>query len=214
MRKRPPDDAPGLFDAAETLGRSFETLDLPDAEVLFYPHFFTGAESDALFAELHATIPWKQEKIKLYDKVYDVPRLTAWHGDEGKSYTYSGIKVDPYPWTPPLLTIKKAVEAASGVSFNSVLLNLYRDGKDSVSWHSDDEPELGKNPVIGSVSLGATRTFQLRHKKEKELLRKVRLGQGSYLLMKGPTQHFWVHQISKEAGVSGARINLTFRIIH
>src|SRR5262249_24736355 len=147
--------------------------------------------------KLMETINWKQEKIKLYGKPIDLPRLTAWYGDEGKSYTYSGIKVDPEPWTADLLDIKQEIETVSGTSFNSVLLNLYRGELNSVAWHSDDEPELGTNPVIGSVSFGATRSFQLRHKQNKKLRVNINLTHGSYLLMKGPTQHCWQHQVPK-----------------
>ena len=149
----------------------------------------------------------------IYGKEIDLPRLTAWYGDEGKNYSYSGIKVVPMKWTPTLLEIKSKIELVSGVIFNSVLLNYYRTGKDSVSWHSDDEPELGKNPPIGSVSFGAKRPFQLKHIENKNLKGTVELTNGSFLLMKGPTQHFWQHQIPKTTKQIGERINLTFRII-
>jgi alkylated DNA repair dioxygenase AlkB len=185
----------------------------PDAEVLFLPAFFSRPESDALFQALRDSTPWKQETITLYGKTVPLPRLTAWHGEQGKTYSYSGISADAVPWTPALLTIKERIEAASGVIFNSVLLNLYRNGRDSVSWHSDDEPELGTNPVIGSVSFGETRAFQFRHKKERHLRRQLELAHGSYLLMRGPTQHCWQHQVPKTRGPCGPRINLTFRVI-
>jgi alkylated DNA repair dioxygenase AlkB len=191
-----------------------ETLVLPDAEVIYYPTFFPQAQSDGYYQALLDSTNWKQEQIQLHGKPIALPRLTAWYGDEGKSYRYSGIKQDPNPWTPTLLAIKQAIEAVSGVRFNSVLLNLYRGERDSVAWHSDDEPELGSNPVIGSVSFGATRSFQLRHKQNRELRRQVELSHGSYLLMKGPTQHHWQHRVPKASGARGSRINLTFRIIH
>ena len=146
-----------------------ENLVMPDAEVILYRTFFSEPQSDTFLRELLETTNWRQEKIKFFGKPVDLPRLTAWYGDEGKSYRYSGIQVNPDPWTPTLLAIKQEIEAVSGVVFNSVLLNLYRGERDSVAWHSDDEPELGTNPVIGSVSFGETRTFQLRHKKNKEL---------------------------------------------
>jgi len=191
-----------------------ETPLLPDAEVLFYPAFFELAESDALFEELTHDIAWKQETIKIMGSDVLTPRLTAWYGDEGKSYIWSGITQHPHPWTPALLRMKERVEAAAAVRFNSVLLNLYRDGRDSVGWHSDDEPELGENPVIASVSLGATRVFQFKHKHNPDLRHQIELTHGSLLLMRGATQHFWKHQIPKTAKPTGPRINLTFRVIH
>jgi alkylated DNA repair dioxygenase AlkB len=137
-----------------------EALAMPDAEVLFYPSLFAPAESDDLFQQLSTTIEWEQRHINLPVGKVPLPRLTAWYGDAGKSYTYSGMTFYPHEWTPQLLQIKHQVEHVSGVQFNSVLLNLYRHEQDSVSWHSDDEPDLGKNPVIASVSLGSVRPFQ------------------------------------------------------
>ncbi len=194
-------------------------LDIPDAEVYLYPSLFAPRDADALLSALRKEIAWKQEKIKLYGREHAIPRLTAWYGDQNTTYVYSGIKVEASPWTASLLKIKETVELVSAVAFNSVLLNLYRDGSDSVSWHSDDEPELGDNPVIGSVSLGAERPFHMKHKtkmdKDGERLAKpIPLTHGSYLLMKGPTQHHWVHQIPKSKKDVEERINLTFRVIH
>ena len=188
-------------------------LEMSDAEVDFYPSLFNLVESDALFTELQNNIDWKQEQIKFYGKMIDLPRLTAWYGDDGKSYKYSGITVEPNEWIETLLRIKTKIEAVSNVRFNSVLLNLYRGERDSVSWHSDDEPELGRNPVIGSVSFGAVRNFQFKHRLNPELRQKLDLTHGSFLLMKGPTQHFWQHQIPKTTKSLGVRINLTFRVI-
>lgn len=190
-----------------------ETLNMPDAEVLFYRDFFTASESDAFFQDLSQKIAWKQESIRFSGKVIPLPRLTAWYGDAGKSYRYSGITVHPEPWTPTLLQIKGRVEEVSVVQFNSVLLNFYRGERDSVSWHSDDEPELGTNPVIASVSFGAARKFQFKHKHNADLRSAVELTHGSLLLMRGATQHFWKHQIPKTTKPLGPRINLTFRII-
>lgn len=190
-----------------------EVLIMPDADVRLYRSLFTQEESDRIFTQLQQQTHWKQEFIKLYGKPVAIPRLTAWYGDEGKSYTYSKIKMTPDPWTSTLLEIKSKIEAVSGVTFNSVLLNLYRDGKDSVAWHSDDEPELGKNPSIGSVSFGAARRFMFKHKQQKDLKQEVKLTHGSFLLMQGLTQHFWLHQIPKTAKPLQPRINLTFRVI-
>ncbi|WP_341733881.1 alpha-ketoglutarate-dependent dioxygenase AlkB [Microcoleus sp. EPA2] len=184
-----------------------------DGEVIFYPNLFSIQESDRLFSALHSSVKWRHDTIHIYGKKIPLPRLTAWYGDEGKSYIYSGIQQHPEPWTPTLTSIKLKAEEISKITFNSVLINLYRDGKDSVSWHSDDEPELGKNPIIASISLGGTRRFSLRHKTSKDYKIDIDLPKGSLLLMKGETQHFWKHQIAKTAKSVEPRINLTFRVI-
>jgi alkylated DNA repair dioxygenase AlkB len=204
-----------LFEVVEQTSTKqyFERSIIHESDIILYRTFFTKAKSDVFFEALSVGINWKQEQIKLYGKHIDFPRATAWYGDEGQSYTYSGITVLPNPWTPVLLEIKKEVESVSGVAFNSVLLNLYRSERDSVAWHSDDEPELGRDPVIGSVSFGATRRFQLKHKRDKSLREQIDLPHGSYLLMRGATQHSWLHQVPKETKPRGPRINLTFRVI-
>ncbi len=187
---------------------------MPDGEVIIYRNFFDELESDQLFDELLDSINWRQDKIKMFGKEVKLPRLTAWYGDQGKSYKYSGINMNPDTWTPTLLSIKEKVEKVVELNFNSVLLNLYRNGKDYVSWHSDDEPELDRNPIIASVSFGETRRFQLKHKSNKDLdTVEVALTHGSLLFMKGATQHFWKHQVPKTSKVLTERINLTFRII-
>ena len=198
---------------ADTEGRFLQTLDLPEAEVVLYPAFFSASEADRLLRELRDTTAWRQETIKFYGKKIDVPRLTAWYGDEGTSYIYSGIKNVPLPWTAALMEVKRSVERPAGVVFNSVLLNRYRTGKDSVSWHADDEPEFGEQPVIASVSFGGTRSFQFKHKKQKELKASVELTHGSLLIMRGGTQANWLHQIPKTAKPVEERLNLTFRAI-
>lgn len=187
-------------------------ISIPDSDILHFNGLFGSSDADDLFARLKTEIQWQQEKIKLYGQVHDLPRLTAWYGDPDKTYTYSGIVVDSLPWTQSLLEIKGKIEEISGVTFNSVLLNRYRNGADSVSWHADDERELGENPVIGSVSFGEVRPFQLKHKTEDEKT-KILLGHGSYLLMQGPTQRYWLHQIPKSKKILSERINLTFRRI-
>jgi len=189
------------------------SLDLPNADVLFYPAFFPAAEADRLLRELRDSTAWRQDTIMFFGKTVDVPRLTAWYGDEGTRYTYSGIENVSLPWTPPLLEVKRAVEPASGVVFNGVLLNRYRTGRDSVSWHSDDEPEFGEQPVIASVSFGGNRTFQLRHKRRKDLKADVELTHGSLLFMRGGTQANWLHRVPKTSRPVGERLNLTFRRI-
>ncbi len=163
-------------------------ISIPDTELMFYPSYFSQQESDIILENLLTEINWRQDKIKLYGKEMNIPRLTAWYGDEGKSYTYSHITMNPIPWTPVLLSIKQRVEEIANISFNSVLINLYRYGQDSMGWHSDDEPELGKNPIIASVSFGGTRKFQLRHRFNKTLKKvEINLTHGSLLMMEGKT---------------------------
>lgn len=186
-------------------------LDVPDATVLFYPRFFTPEDGDRLFSALRDTAAWKQERLKFFGKEVDQPRLTAWYGDAGTEYTYSGLRLVPLPWSPPLVEIKDAVEAAAQARFNSVLLNLYRDNKDSVGWHADDEHGLGPNPTIASVTFGATRTFQLKHKRDAALRRGVELTHGSLLVMADGTQANWLHRVPRTTTPTGPRINLTFR---
>lgn len=202
-----------LFSPSTEWSESFCEFEMPDAEVSLYAALFSQTEAKQLFAELRRDIVWRQEQIKLYDQVHAIPRLTAWYGEPNKSYTYSGIKSEPLPWIPALLQIRERIERVSNIRFNSVLLNLYRDGSDSVAWHADDEPELGRNPVIGSVSLGQARAFQMKHKFDKTEKRSIELNSGSYLLMKGATQHNWLHQIAKSQRPLGQRINLTYRVV-
>ncbi|MEB3335955.1 MAG: alpha-ketoglutarate-dependent dioxygenase AlkB [Leptolyngbyaceae bacterium] len=192
-----------------------EALTFLEGEMVFYSRVFSSQESDRLYTELAQTIQWRQDQIQMFGKLIPLPRLTAWYGDPGKSYTYSGIQMSPEPWTSALLEIKSRIEPLAGVQFNSVLLNQYRTGQDSMGWHSDDEPELGQNPVIGSVSLGGTRRFLLRHKHQKHRERlTLDLTDGSFLLMQGSLQHHWQHHIPKTSQAVPPRINLTFRVIY
>nr|WP_206077672.1 alpha-ketoglutarate-dependent dioxygenase AlkB [Pontibacter sp. SGAir0037] len=185
---------------------------LPDAEVYYSPHFFSREESDNYLQELQQQVNWKQENIKLFGKEQPMPRLTAWYGDKG--YTYSGLQNAPQPWLPVLLQLKERVEQVSGAQYNSVLLNLYRTGQDSMGWHADDEKELGQEPDIASVSFGIPRKFGFRHRFRKELKNVyLVLEHGSLLLMKGATQHYWQHALPKTGKAVGIRINLTFRNI-
>ncbi len=180
-------------------------------EAFLFPQFFSPAECHVYYHELLNGIEWKQEPIKIFGKEVMQPRLTAWYGN--KPYTYSGITMQPIPFTPALLAIKEKIEPVAGVNFTSALLNLYRDGKDSMGWHRDNEKELGINPVIGSVSFGGARTFKLRNYQNKKELRTMELTNGSFLLMSGQTQHYWEHQIPKTSKNTGPRINITFRVI-
>lgn len=188
-------------------------FDVPDAEIIYYPRFFEALESDELYQELLQSIPWQQDDIKVFGKIHAQPRLTALFGNEGKSYSYSKINMQPHPWNQLLLYLKQKVAAVSETEFTTVLLNLYRDGKDSNGWHADNEKELGKNPIIASLSFGAARYFHLQHNNIKEMKIKLLLEHGSLLIMKGTTQHFWKHQIPKTAKPIDPRINLTFRVI-
>jgi alkylated DNA repair dioxygenase AlkB len=193
---------------------SFERIPIADGEVYYLGKLELGWDDHAVFNQLIAEVPWRQERILVWGKMHLQPRLVAWYGDRGSDYTYSGITLTPLPWTELLLEIKGRVETVTAASFNSVLLNYYRDNRDSMGFHSDDEPELGLRPVIASLSLGEERTLILKHKLNK-LARPVRLklASGSLLLMKGETQKYWTHGIAKESRPCGPRINLTFRQI-
>jgi alkylated DNA repair dioxygenase AlkB len=188
-------------------------FNLPDADITYYPGIFTVEKANQLFTKLKTEIPWQQDNISVFGRKYAQPRLTALIGNEGKPYSYSNIIMQPHKWNAVLLFIKNEVEEICHEQFTTVLLNLYRDGKDSNGWHADNEKELGQNPVIASVSLGAERNFHLQHNTIKEAKLKINLEHGSLLVMKGKTQHFWKHQIPKTTKPIGERINLTFRII-
>lgn len=184
-----------------------------DGEVYLFTNAFTRAESDHYLDALQKEIAWKQEPIKVFGKEVLQPRFTAWYGDPGKAYSYSGIIMKPLFWTNSLQSIKKKVEHITGHTYNSCLLNLYRNGNDSMGWHRDNEKELGTNPVIASLSFGATRTFQFRNYKNNKEKISVELLSGSILLMSGNTQTFWQHALPKTRAVTDIRINLTFRNI-
>ena len=183
-------------------------------EVFYYPDFLSAQESHSFFERLLAETNWQQDQITIFGKTMDIPRLTALYGTEGSPYSYSGITMVPNGWTETLLEIKRRIEAIAAVEFTTVLINLYRDGRDSNGWHSDDEKELGTNPVIGSVSFGAERNFKFRFIKDKTIKRDLILTSGSLVLMRGETQHNWQHEIPKSKKVTIPRINLTFRVIH
>jgi alkylated DNA repair dioxygenase AlkB len=189
-----------------------EFISIQNGEYIYIPNFFDKRKSDCYFDTLRNQIEWKQEKMNMYGKTLMFPRLTAWYGDNNKPYSFSGITLTPNQWTKTLLDIKDKIEPKCNVIFNSVLLNLYRNEKDSISWHTDAEKELGKNPVIASVNFGAERKFQLRHIETKERI-EINLEHGSLLIMQGELQHYWQHQIPKTKNKVGERINLTFRVI-
>jgi alkylated DNA repair dioxygenase AlkB len=180
-----------------------------DGEALFYADFL----GNEYFELLKSEINWKQEGMKMYGKEVLFPRLTAWYAEGGKTYKYSGLINIPEEFTPSLLKIKEALELEIGKKFNSALLNYYRNGQDSMGWHADDEPDLGREPVIGSVSLGARRRFDFRKKSDHRSKFSVVLDSGDVIIMRGITQNLWEHQIPKQPKVHEARINLTFRYI-
>lgn len=188
-------------------------LDLPDAEIIYYPQLFDKEQADTIYYELLKEIAWQQDLITVFGKTHPQPRLTALYGNDGKPYSYSNITMQPKPWNSLLQKIKYYIEASTECQFTTVLLNQYRDGKDSNGWHADNEKELGTNPIIASLSLGAERVFQLKHNTISEAKKNIILEHGSLLLMKGSTQHFWKHQIPKTTKPIGNRINLTFRSI-
>ena len=193
-----------------TLNRGLTVVE--NGSYIFLPNYFSASESDVLLSKLKNNIDWKQESMNMYGKQLNFPRLTAWYGDSDKPYSFSGITLSPQPWNEELLEIKNKIEPKASVNFNSVLLNRYRNGSDSISWHTDAEKELGKNPLIASVSFGATRKFQLRHILTKEKI-EIELTHGSLLIMQGELQHFWQHQIPKTTQNITERISLTFRHI-
>jgi alkylated DNA repair dioxygenase AlkB len=192
----------------------FQRLPAGDADLLYKSRIDVGVPTAAVLAELTERTPWRADSVVVWGKTYPQPRLTAWYGDEDARYEYSGLGLDPLPWTARLLAIKAGVEQAAGSRFNSVLLNYYRNERDSMGMHSDDEPELGALPVIASLSLGETRTLVFRHRSDRSRKPvRIELGDGSLLLMRGLTQRNWKHGIAKERRPCGARINLTFRRI-
>lgn len=188
-------------------------LKLPNSTISYIPNFLSTTIADRYFNILKNTTPWQQDDIKVFGKVYAQPRLTALYGNNDKPYSYSNITMQPQSFTKELLEIKQQIETKTEAVFTTCLLNLYRDGKDSNGWHADNEKELGKNPVIASITLGQERMFHLKHRNDKTLKHKIVLEHGSLLVMQGETQQHWLHQIPKTAKPIGERINLTFRVI-
>jgi alkylated DNA repair dioxygenase AlkB len=186
-------------------------LKLPNAELIYIPDFYQFEDANNYFRLLKNTTIWEQDDITVFGKTYKQPRLTALFGTNAQTYNYSNITMHPKPFTDTLLDIKTKIETKSEAAFNTVLLNLYRDGQDSNGWHADNEKELGNNPIIASVSFGAERPFHFKHRTLKSERHKLNLAHGSLLIMKGEMQHYWLHQIAKTKKVIGERLNLTFR---
>lgn len=180
-------------------------------DVLYQPTWLSQEEAQAVMHALCTEVNWKQETMATPGGQVALPRLTAWQGEPGAVYVYSGIRNTPSAWTPAVQMLRERLEQTTGARFNSVLLNRYRGGNDSMGWHADDEPELGAEPVIASLSLGATRTFEFRHRRKMLPVERYALASGSLLVMRGQTQQHWNHRVPKEPGVHGERINLTFR---
>ena len=183
-------------------------------EFCYYKNFYDIDSSKIILNNLHSNIKWTNDEVKMYGKSLILKRRVAWYANNGKSYTYSGFKKGPFPFTKELNTIKAKVEKKTNIVFNSVLLNEYEDGQVGMGWHSDDEKELGKNPTIASLSFGASRDMLFKSKNNPSLkVIKILIENGSLLVMKGKTQHFWQHSIPKRLKVKQRRINLTFRTI-
>ena len=181
-----------------------------DGSAVLHEDVFDEVETNRLSDQLHKEIPWEQRQIRMFNKLIDQPRLVSWFGDPESSYTYSGLTLEPHPWTATVDECRSRCEALAGVSFNSGLANLYRDGQDTVSWHSDNEPELGPEPIIASVSFGTARRFDFRHISGEPTI-KTELQSGSIVVMSGRSQSHWKHQIARTKRVTTPRINLTFR---
>lgn len=188
-------------------------LQFGDGEIYYYPEFLSGEEANKLFAYLRENMPWKQDQVRVFGKWYPQPRLTALTAINENPYSYSGLTLNPFKMPAEIRDLKVRIEEISRAEFTSCLLNLYRDGRDSNGWHADDEKELGKNPVIASLSLGEERMFHLKHRTDKSRKHKMKLENGSLLIMAGSTQHNWLHAIPKTSKPVGERINLTFRYI-
>ena len=192
---------------------ALSALPLADAELAFDPHWLGADEADALFAALRAQVAWEVHRIRLFGREVDSPRLSCWIGDPDASYRYSGVRFEPRSWPDTLRPVRVRLEQTLGQGFNSVLANLYRDGRDAMGWHSDAEPELGARPVIASISLGAARRFAFRHRQQPERKLSLELPHGSLLVMAGDTQRFYRHSLPRTVRPVGERINLTFRRI-
>ena len=189
---------------------SVKTLPLAEADVKYYSRAIATDSANHYFHVLKQELPWRQDAIRLFGKSIDIPRLQSWHGDPQCTYTYSNLTLKPNPWTDSLQRLKALCETLSNTSFNCVLANWYRDGNDSMSFHADDEADLGINPTIASVTLGEARPFVFKHKESKATYTQV-LEHGSVLIMAGTTQSHYLHGIAKTAKPIGGRINLTFR---
>ncbi len=183
------------------------------ADVQHLAAWLPSAQADAVMHALLTQVPWETHRIRMFGRWLDSPRLSCWMGDAEAHYRYSGADFAPHPWAPAVRELREQLQLGCDGSFNSVLLNCYRDGRDSMGWHSDDEPELGPTPLIASLSLGVSRRFLLRRRDDPAQKAEYLLGHGDLLLMRGHCQRDYQHALPKTARVSGERINLTFRQI-
>lgn len=190
-----------------------ERIDLPGADLRYDAQAYPRTRADAVLAALREEIAWAPHRLRIFGRDVEAPRLSCWIGDADAVYTYSGTRFEPRPWTPTVAALREDLHRRLGVRFNSVLANLYRDGRDSMGWHSDDEPELGPEPLIASLSFGAPRTFRLRSRATREAALSLELAHGSLLVMAGATQRHFQHALPRRARVAAPRINLTFRRI-
>jgi len=184
-----------------------------DSDLIYIDTLFSDEQSEQLFQSFKESINWKQDEITMFGRKVKIPRLSSWYGDSNANYSYSGLQLTPNKWTSELDVVKRMLEQKAGIKFNSVLLNYYRNGEDSMGWHSDNEKELGENPVIASVSLGGTRRFLIRERKDHTQKREISLKNGSLLIMKSGFQDKYQHSVPKTKKKVGERINLTFREI-
>lgn len=183
-----------------------------DGSALLHPWVLGEGSAEETFARLIDEVEWESRTIVVFGKRHLEPRLSAWYGDPGATYSYSGIDLTPKPWTPVLAELRTVCEEVAGTSFNSVLCNRYRDGNDKMGWHADDEAALGPEPTIASLSLGAPRRFRLRHRASREIV-ECELPSGSLLVMSGLSQECWMHEVPRQKKITEPRINLTFRLI-
>lgn len=198
----------------ENASQQGEILSLPDGKITLITDFIAAATARQYYQALLEQTPWQQDSLNFGGRKVPIPRLQAWYGDKKSRYGYSGVALEPMPWTPLLLEMRGAIEEFADTHFNSVLLNFYRDGNDSVAWHSDDESELGHDPLIASLSLGCIRRFELKHRHRKLPKSVCDLPNGSLLVMGKGVQQNWQHAVPKQPGITEGRINLTFRTIH
>ena len=193
---------------------SLEPIPLPDACMHYNPNWIAQTQADELYRELANCLPWEQPVITVFGRSNPIPRLQSWHGDPNASYRYSGHDHAPQPWTSALSSLREHLQTELKTPFNAVLANWYRNGNDTMGWHSDDEPELGPTPTIASISLGAERSFRLRHRHNHQQTHSIELSHGSLLVMSEHTQDHWQHSLPARKRVQTGRINLTFRYVH
>jgi len=192
--------------------RTWQRFVLADADVRLI-QLFGADEAQRWFERVHAEVPWERHRVRMFGREVPVPRLSCWVGDAEAVYTYSRVRYVPHAWPPALAQLRDAISTLCGQRYNSALCNLYRDGRDAMGWHSDSEPELGAQPSIASLSLGAVRRFRLRHRRDPAARLELDLPPGSVLLMAGPTQQHYRHDLPRTARAVGPRINVTFRRI-